>query len=353
MGSWIIVHGEDGEVIDYKPYADGAILIFEALENEQPNKFTVTDFFVNEFLGVVWHRLESYTEVTEGAILDFSCSSEEPVSNTVIGEFSLTVNNVPNGVSLKEFVASNGQNGGYAYSTGTPNGATFTFTSSLKIFEAQTDYLISVRDGDGGFKYYVLDNYVNGGSYIIDYSLFSAFDNLIAVDYPLHAKLRLSLTGYDESENSYYYLSNLTSSGDFGGSFQLGTYENFDQYRILYNISPYTNYEYEYSDFGALPSTLIIPDQPSFTITNESVFEFEFSTNLEDYLEKTSEWVFQDGNYTTSWRIGSVKDYSPKLGGFPPNLIEMYPNLNLQALEHNNIEFRLNEKERITIYSAD
>ncbi len=353
LGNWIILNDENGNIIDFKPYQLDEILIFEALENVQPNKLTMTTLSVNEFMGNIWHQLNSIAEINKGESLDFSCPIEENVSNTILGTFNLTVNNVPDNPVIKGINASNGQSNTFAYSQSTSQGLTI-YVSDLNIYEKKTDYIISIQDGNEDAKYFVLTEYNIDDVFTINYEDFSSYDSYLNIDYPIHSSLRLLMAGFNTDQDEVYNLNEAFSLGGLQGRLRVGQLSRFDSHKILFSISPNSEYEYEFQKSGELPDEIIIPEQPEISIENPSINNFSFNTSISNYINKKSSWVYSSGDgSTTTWDIQSSKDYSPIIGDLPEELLIEYPNLNIGELLYSKTKFNINSEEAILLLSTN
>jgi hypothetical protein len=348
-GNWIMLHDENGLIIDFKPYELNETITFQALESQQPNQFSITSLSVNEFLGNVWHRLNSIAEIKKGTFLDFSCTTEETISNPILGNFKLIINNVPDNPVVKGFNASNGHNNGIAYSESS-NGGFITYEADLNIYQNKTEYLISVQDGNQNSKYYGLSDYNIDDEIVLNYLDFMTYDDYLNIDYPLHSQLRILNVGYNVDQKETYSLTQAFSQGASGGTLRVGQLNRFDSYEFLFGVSLNLEYEYQFQISGALPDALVIPEQPSIVIENSSVNSFQLSTNISNYINKKSSWIYSsDEGITTTWDIESSENYSPNIGDIPAELLMQYPDLNLENLLYTQTSFKLNEEETIIL----
>lgn len=361
VGNWIIIHRENGELEDFKPYDPGDTLVFEAPENEQPNTFSFSTLVVSEYMGDISHNLNSTTEITKGTILDLSCSTqEETLSNPSMGDFDLTVNNVPFQPISFSFNVSNGFGVSHSdFSTENQNGFT-SFTKQLSIQEKGNKYLISVFDGNNNFKYYSLENFQNKEDISIDYGQFNPFDSYLELDIPDNEKFLFLVRGYEDDQKTNYILSHILTPWIFSNQLdfvRVGYLDRFEINSTFMFVKLNQEFEYMYSKFGTRPDAIVIPKQPSITIENESIHNFKFSSDITDYEEKTSIWVHEsdgmDERFSTTWGVKSSQTYSPKIGNLPEELIQKYPKIHIQDLNYIKTDFRLNEEERITLYKPN
>lgn len=347
QGNWIIVYDESGNLIDYKAFQENEIIAFESDETETYEKYSVTFLTINEFLGGIWNRLNTSTEVLIGSTLDYSCIEENNASTSITRNFNLIIKNVPDDLTVTSINASNGENVGFAYSESSNNGL-MTYEADLNILEVKTDYIITIQDGNKNAKYYVLENYEIGEKISINYEDFNSYTDYTDINYPEHTSLRLLLHG--SNTNEVYSLSQAFSNGNTQGSLRLGKLNRFDTYNLLYEIKINSEYEYSFENIGEFPKEIITPLQPTIDILNSSIQEFKFETSISDYQIKTSSWYYgvSNENYTT-WDISSTKAYNPVIGSIPTEITTLHSNLNIEDLIYKQTKFVLNDDETIIL----
>ncbi|WP_411029525.1 hypothetical protein [Spongiimicrobium sp. 3-5] len=356
MDNWIIVHGEDGQLLDYKTYETEEVLTFETSEEEIPAKFTVTTLEVREIQGFPSHILESVTEVTKGSIWDNTCTvSPEPISNPTLGKFNLSVNNVPFQPVFYGFNISDGIGISDARFNTVSNGGFTDFEEQIDIKQNGDDYLISIFDGNGDFKYHFLDEYTNGANISLDYSEFASYDSYLEFDVPPYERLFFTTTGYEDNSEKQYTMYTVLAPGFYSNPVDIlkpGYLDRFSTYNIILIIDVLDGYTYSYTHLGPKPEAINIPEKPMFTIQNTDIHNFEFSTDLEDYISKSIGWSYSaedpisDGT-NTYWSVRSVKGYNPVIGDLPEDLLQKYPQIHIQDLKYKHSVFRLNEEESI------
>lgn len=352
QGNWIIIYDEIGNLIDYKTYQENQIITFESDKTEIHEKYSVTFLTINQFLGSIWNRLNTSTEVLNGSTLDYSCIKENNASNPITGNFNLTIKEVPDNLTVTSINASNGQNVSFAYSESSNNGL-LTYEGDLNILELKTDYIISIQDGNEDAKYFVLENYEIGEEISLTYEDFVSYVNYTDINYPEHTSLRLLLYGSNNNDEGYS-LSEAFSNGNSQGSLRLGKLERFDTYKVFYEIHPNSEYVYTFFNTGEFPTEIITPEQPTVTISDSSIQEFKFETSITNYLNKTSSWYYgtTNENYTT-WDVSSSKDYNPIIGNIPAEISTSHSNLEIEDLIYKQIKFDLNEDETIIISNSN
>ncbi|QLG44464.1 hypothetical protein [Costertonia aggregata] len=353
---YVILHTEKGELIDFKPfnYLINESLEFKALENETPDDFTVTVFIIGSEGENPGYSLSSISQFKKGETLDYSCEAGNLSAKT--GSFNLVVDNIPNvnGV-VTGFSAWNGETSGLLAPGKAVQGNLVSYFGDFDILESKRDYIISVQDGNQNSKYYVLSNYNVGDSLKLDYSNFSNYDKYLEIDYPQHYGLSFSLIGSSSEPKESYALSSIFSTAGLEGVLRAGELNRFDSYDIKFSIKPTPKYEYRYRKVGELPDVVVIPEQPLMSIEDASITNFKFNINLTGYLLKTSYWTNLDGASikTWTWSVQSKENHYPTIGELPDELLEQYPNLDLEDLRFTQTTFRLNDQETITLWNPN
>ncbi|MFK7968260.1 MAG: hypothetical protein AB8B68_03790 [Rickettsiaceae bacterium] len=351
---WVILHQENGELIEFKPfnYLINETIEFKALEDKKPDNFTVTIFSVSSERDDSGYSLFTTTQFKKGETLDYSCEGVN--SSAITGTFNLTVNNIPNvNGMVTGFSAWNGESSGILTPGRAIEGNLISYFGDLDILESKRDYIISIQDGFQNSKHYVLSNYNAGDNINLNYADFYNYENYLNIDYPRNFGLSFNLKGLSSEQNETYTLNKIFSGPSSEGVLKAGQLSRFDSYNIQFNIKPSLKYEYRYRKNGQLPTNIVIPEQPLMSIEDASIKEFKFDINLSDYLNKTSSWSsFNDGAIST-WMIQSKENYSPIIGDLPEELLIKYPNLNFENLRYTQTTFKLNEEETIILLNPN
>ena len=159
---WVIIHDENGNLLDYKQYEVGDVLKFEAAVDSLTDKISVTElqYIINED-GNRFHSLSTTTEVLKGSEWTIGTDQEPPTSPTITktGEFDLTVSNIPN--PLRKAFPSNvvltsgrGFLGQSASGTGYSHGIEITF-NGVPHYEGFDEYIMSILDANNDLKIFL------------------------------------------------------------------------------------------------------------------------------------------------------------------------------------------------------
>lgn len=351
---WIIIHDENGNLVDHKRVTNGNSINFENLSTRTPQTYSVTRFRHLLFSsGTSRFFLDTYPDISYGAVWNYKYNNEpikRELNPTVPGSFSINVNNIPptynfNLSALQVYDAY----GGYI---------DLSYTNRLQILEIPlretSNYILSIIDGHNELKYTLLENVKNEDSWTLDYNQFLDFDQYVAIDLPnQNIKYNYIINGLEEDVEypgnyGFEYQSNVShfNSPPYRTELKLGYLDSFAKYKTWFGITMEDeNYSYRYYKQGERPIGIKIPEKPNFNIIGETVYDFYF-TSLSEYQFKASYWrvVEETGDIApeyggknpdaTAWTIYADRGTNPKIAEFPEELTIKFPNLNVENLEY-------------------
>lgn len=357
---FLIIHRENGDLLDYKSFEAGDILTFETLDTEIPDKMTVTKLSVYKFEAngneQTEHSIVTQTEVLKGTIIDHTCvktTIDPSPQNPTNGSFDLSIINIP--ASDNEFPIIDMSSSFDARSSGFKgsivNGlANYEATATFR--ESGANFLISVLDRNNELKYYFLQNFEDGMDIILDYSEFNYFDSYIDIDVPGSYKTQLTdVEGLTNDTDNKGYRQIMPGSQRMT-PFKLGYLNRFNKFVTFLQIE-FNDYGYHFLKAGTKPTAIVIPDKPMFSVQDESIQNFRFTTDLEAYSTINPTWktpIDETSNISTWWSVSYNKGYLPIIGNLPDAITQLYPEINLEELEFSIANFNLNEEENISIY---
>jgi len=347
--NWMIIHNQDGELLDYRSFNRGDSLEFtgntEKLENTSTLSITTLRYRPILTNGNQ-HAISTTKGVEKGLV--WSWGFPTPISSTPsipnpegtnFYQYNITVNNVPN-IAWHALVNESGLS--------TKIDEEYRESNILELSEiglfSDIYNLLIIRDGNDQMKYSFLDLPDNATDIILDYDIdFLEFDTTLEIDLPEHTGYSTSI--YANSLNTPYNNSIRIGNDD---SFQqprtkalLGYLTTFDWFRTYVKINYDQNTTYEYLYKGSVPEQIIVPKEPQLTIQNDNVYNFDFSTNI-DYLQYNAEWFYHDApNYNmTTYELTGYPEDSGVLGTLPEEILDRYPELNLGNLKHQETIFK-------------
>ncbi|MBU2948144.1 hypothetical protein [Zobellia uliginosa] len=358
---WVIVHDQDGELLDYKSIKEDSTLTFSAIDTALVNteKLVVTTLSVAEYENHIAHNLLTYTNIQKGFKWNSSESGEANSSlirelnigktnhsnnklNSKVGDYTITVNSVP--AFLKYHIQSP-ETGVVARNDTEVEGDRLQ-VEGLEL-QPGIRYLISIGDTEELPKYTFFEISDDSKNITLDYTEFTDYDQVLETTLPENTYLFSVSKGYDNSERSGRgYEMVVEIDFDNPEISRIGYISGFKSYLTQFNLTMKNNYTYRYSELSELPlEQITILEKPNFSIIENSLYNFEFSTDI-SYLTTSSIWRSEEAsseifNNYTSWRINSSNTSSHLLGEIPEELINLYPKLNLEKLKYSDTELQL------------
>ncbi|MER3373127.1 MAG: hypothetical protein RIM83_00660 [Allomuricauda sp.] len=350
---WLILHDNEGELLDFRSFEKGEQLIFEKRSDSIPDSFSVTVLKVqfpdsDECIGNAQHALQTYPEIEKGSIWTFP-NNEFPDSGIPekLGEFSFTVTDIPGTDESRLFqnsFVSTPWYYSYISSHITPNGTNTAFTinsAQMNLYE-NTKYLISIMDEELNLKYKFFESPL--ADEVLNYSFdeFQEYDSYAYLPaYPPNLDNSFMLVGQVKGENRSrdmgYLIQNIRHT-EIQDPLPIGFLDEFDYYISSFELN-FEKYRYRYVRFGEKPQ-IEIPNEPVVSISNTEVASFEMTTDL-DYIRKSNRWRHTNSGPCsyTSWTIHSDQNNYPKNIALPQSITEQYDLMKIDELEFQHTTF--------------
>lgn len=333
--NWVILHNQDGELLDYREFAIGDSLEFKEsvvkLSNVQTLSVTILKHSLSEGGGDL-HIMETSSGIKKGTIWGWTVNEPTvpiPQPTKSVG-VSITVNNVPNvhwfdiSSLVNNHVASN---------------PFYQETDALKISSVPLyegiSYILSLRDGNEEIKYQLLELPNPFSNIDLDYGDFLDYDQVLEVEIPEYKGYVARVSAGNKSIN---YSNKTTISSESSGRLarrkaKLGYINDFDTF--VTNLVLHYDDQTVYSRYktGAIPISINVPENPQFEVGGSTIYDYSFTTNQE-YYRNTSTWTYEneEKDIITRYSIGGKTDNGALVGELPDQLLENFPNLNLGKL---------------------
>lgn len=370
---WIIIHDNTGKILDYSQLENGSNYIFEALENDLPNSFSITTFRHVLLTSSMASRffLSTYPEILKGSIWNYSLSPNggpRETNPTVPGLFSIEVQNIPGYI---ESTLSSLENispiRSYTYQRGSNN----LSLQEIDIYE-DNNYLLSILDSNNDLKYTTVENVENNLQVVLNYNDFLNFDNYVIINLPnQEIEYTYFINGlaadieYIGNDGFMYQHNLILSEGKLPfNQLKLGYLDEFAKNKTYFSITMKDEgYSYSYNKQGTRPEAIVIPEKPSFVINGESINNFEFTTSME-YLYSSSSWFALEETSgpppelggpnpdSTNWTVFAAPNSNPKIDEIPSQITAKYPNLNLDSLIYKNTNLYLKSRSYSQLISS-
>ncbi|WP_394747845.1 hypothetical protein [Spongiimicrobium salis] len=346
---WVLLYNSTGTLLGAQPYEAGDQLVFETDAVEVlTDELIVTRFCSSVEGGSTNHTFTSYPNIARGSVWNFKATDNSfsgLPAGTDLGEFTINVDNIP-GQPITSNISSQLGRLGSSVSLTTQNNSS-TQETTFTIFENAERHLISIVDGNQDTRFAFVDTLPEGGNLNLDYTAFSDFDIPVPVSIPDTGDFLATVQAFTPDQPLFpgdgFTLTDILSSENesFERPFQLGYLSEFDSYMTTFNYWSGQGYIYFYTKYGERPDSITIPNNVSLELTDESLFNFRFSTNL-PFIRRQSQWFnasFGADAVLTRWTVdtGDVESLPPM--EIPMEIQERYPEIDLDALEYTVTRF--------------
>ena len=342
---WIIVHDENGNLLDYKPFENGDMLTFAAPPSQLTPKLNVTRLRVNTTDQSTTHEFNTDTQIAKGTIMDLGTPTvPAPAERVPLDDFKVTISNIPEPKQV--MISYEGSTS--LSSSGTGYNGLWTYELNVPHFEGYDEYVIDIIDGYDRYRQYHFNNPA-GDDLVLDYiSQFQDYDQVLELTLPPHQNFNVHIAGFHEEQEITQWGGIWLEDHIYGAVTDVNTdplplvYLNeFDKFATYFNIR-FTDYLYHKSEFGSPFQTLEIPDKPSFTVEDPSLENFSYNTDMEHIFAR---WRFyynagsyENSDYTfTRWFIKAEEGYNPVLGEVPEEILSMYPLMDPEGMSFDEI----------------
>lgn len=358
---WIIIHTDDGVLLDFKRYEKGDELIFEAESSLLTDQISISLFKVDKYGNNQTLNIYTTVDVEKGAVWD-----NEPleiIPDPVIGNFDLTLENFPELIELNISNENNLIESGWY----TPSSV------NLNIYEYQIDeiplydaneYVLTFSEDQQDFKYYFLEDVQDQDQLSVDYTQFHFFDNYLDVHLPEGSYYRFSVSGFEDYQDMNESLGFTIGKATYSSEGYMYQYLDRDPLRIGY-LDRFENYatqlivyadgyNYTFNRRGLKPDEIIIPTDISISIIDNSLDNYQFTLNR-DYSKYIAKWFAIYGEIDVDyvrfrWEIEATNGSNYLLGDIPFEITFLYPNMDLDQLDYDGTNFIINDEEQILMH---
>lgn len=336
---WIIVYDSDGNLLDYKQDLLEGPMTFTAHKDSIPEKINITKLSYNKFNDGIseGHRLLTFTDIDDNSVWN---DNNYNITGNLIGTFNFQVRNITEYETFQISTPYNILRPDEFSSESNDNKITLQLTN-IPLYE-NMEYWINVRGENGRTKFLKLSP-ANGESYIHDFNDFLEFDEYVPINLPSNQFYILQSGGFSSNESNTYWGDGQSFSEFFGngeGMPENSFLNGYDRYKFGLGIS-FIDYSYGYYKIGDKVLDITIPEKPSFTMVSQDIYNLEFVTELNPVTKTTrhnSEKTNEEGAYlTTDWEVFSTGSKTQQIYELPNELIERFPNMELEDLNLNTV----------------
>ncbi|MDC9723496.1 MAG: hypothetical protein PSN34_12100 [Urechidicola sp.] len=355
---WIIIHTDDGVLLDYKRYEKGDELVFETESSLLTDQISISLFKVEKYGNNQTINVYTTADVEKGAVWD-----NEPVEiipDPIVGNFDLTLENFPEIIELNISNENNLITSGW-YSPSSVNLNIYEYQIDEIPLYAANEYVLTFSEDQQDFKYYFLEDVQDQDDLYVGYDQFHFFDSYLDVLLPEGSYYRFSVSGFEDyqdvNESEGFTVGKaLYSSDGYNYEFldrdplRIGYLDRFENYAT--ELVVFTNeYNYFFNKRGTKPDEIIVPTDINFSVIDNSLDNYQFTFNKE-YSKYIAMWFDFYGEVDVDfvrfqWYIEASSGSGYLLGDIPFEITFLYPNMDLDQLLYEETNFILNEEEQI------
>ncbi len=355
---WVVSHNvNNGDILDYSSLKNGSVVSLKKPTSSTTLEHNISLVNISNYNGNTYYRITSYVFVKPDAVWQLDNQYENYVNprGNAIGEITINANEL---VSPASWIISNkhGSTLSGGSSASTVNNLTNIFFENIPLYE-ENRYLFSLYDTYGDGKYLFMDNLSNGDNVTFDRTQMHYFDKTILLPVPKGGEFFASVFGFEDDQEF-----------DEGGGYILALFFPFDNDKIAVNninlgylnafnkyITTFTyskdRFNFSYKKYGEAPIGISMGSIEDWNVEviDPSVDNFEFSGVSPNLFSRQSHsWKVSSGtpnvNYIeTSWSINQGKFYYTFNFKLPEEILEAYPDMNIDGLNYENSFFHLNE----------
>ncbi|SHG70212.1 hypothetical protein SAMN04488109_1471 [Chryseolinea serpens] len=341
--NWVLLHDQNGSLIDFKKYKAGDVLTFETEKEIKDNKMTVTIFANRE--NAINYRIKSFANIPTGEVWTLKGPTPEYpfVFPTGIGQFDIIVNDIP--ADKKVRVAENSCTA--SFMLGSSADKTVIKSPLLSTTPYYTPYYMTTVESerDEHPKYKVIANPKDKDTYEFSYAEMSEFERILPVSFSDAGSFYARICGFGEDQS--YIPGNVSGcchSYDNSAlpketSMHLAFTSAFPKYQTSVYMNT-GNYLFIYDQQGPMPESIRVPQNAKYGSVNKSVHHYTYTYDQPfDRLDYAA--VYHDPNradVNISWTIYTGKE-CPVIQELPEGLIVEYPSINFSYFSDVSPEF--------------
>ena len=340
--NWIIIHDENGALLEYKKFQSDDEFAMETTKPVPGSTMGVTILKYkvdgdNKRFNLLSHlNLETGKSIT----LKPTVFSDNP-GGAVTGSFSFTVEDYP---SLDHHVLSD--KFGNTCGSSENNLSERKLTVNCETTTNTNKYFFQMADASGNLKYKILENVEPGGTYTANYDELSNFDQTVDITFPQTNNLFFAITGRESGQSnneSGFTMDLILSSQQQRTGIKAGYLNGFSHSTLLF--LSYPEFSYYYTNNGSVPTGDITwPSKSDFAINSESLNGFS-STAPSLFKYRQSNWSYGSSIPGTiaSWSVYSSSK-GQAISGLPEEILTLYPTLKMDGFGYNSTTFSVGTK---------
>lgn len=349
--NWIVVHDENGKVLEFKSFESGDELIIEtqkSLNNSNTLGVTIINYYHTPSPFQSNYQIETYFDYPIGSqmTLEQIAATEDPVGD-LIGTFDVRL------ISL-----------GYldTYSLTNKYGRTCGGSGQITEFDSEINfncsiediaqtYILMASDNQGNLRHQKLEDVQSGSNFEIDFSEMQNFDEYYEFSFPQSSNVLVIVEGKEIGQLSANgYTLQYHYQGDIHNKIKVGYLNSLTNYSTWLSSAPYT-----YFNKGSKPDpNFSFPALNGFSVQKKKIEEF-ISTAANDFVYRKSSFVYRDptnSKLIVNWLVNSSSP-THLLEQLPDEILEIHHLLNFDNLEYSGTQFNFGTRSYPPVTPTD
>tara|TARA_R110001606_G_C15315243_1_gene644062 strand:- start:19 stop:1359 length:1341 start_codon:yes stop_codon:yes gene_type:complete len=356
--SWLVVNdANNGDVLDYIQIDNGASVHFEKPMTTAIHDNNISLINVRNYEGNTYISISTFSSVSDGSI--WNLVSGTPVNFTsrgnAIGALKINANNLnsPASYTLSNKYGSTLSGGS---SETKVNQVTNIEFENIPLYQ-ENRYLFSIYDTNGDAKYKFLDDLTDGETITFNSSELQSYDEIVPLYLPDGGEYFCNIVGFEENQaynEGDGYLLNLMLPFDndkiTSNNINLGYLNTLDKYITTLNYTN-GNFDYLYLKYGDRPVGFQLADIDYWNVdvTNNAINNFQYNGPSSNSFNRQSHHFqstvgTKDVDYVeVNWNLNQGKYYYGYNYELPEEILNRYPNLEMNNLNYQGSSFYLHE----------
>ncbi|MBN8575690.1 MAG: hypothetical protein J0L66_02050 [Cytophagales bacterium] len=335
--NWIVVHDEDGKVLEFKSFESGDELIIEtqkSLNNSNTLGVTIINYYHTPSPFQSNYQIETYFDYPIGSqmTLEQIAATEDPVGD-LIGTFDVRLTSLG---YLDTYSLTN-KYGRTCGGSGSTNEYNSEINFQCSIEDIAKDYILIASDNQGNLRHQRLEDVQNGSNFEIDFRNMQNFDEYFEFNFPQSSNVFVIVEGQEIGQLSVNgYTLQYHFQSDTHNKVKVGYLNSLTNYSTWFSSAPYT-----YFNKGSKPDpNFSFPALDEFSVQNKKIEEFT-STAANDFVYRKSFFVYRDptnSKLIVNWTVNS-SSHNHLLEQLPDEILEIHPLLNFHNLVYSRTQF--------------
>jgi hypothetical protein len=343
--NWLMIHDTNGKLLSSQKFNPNDAVVASSSGTKEGDRINITlmQYRIAQGFGGYTYDLTSYLGIPIHETWSTQLISI-PQPEPYLGTFKLTMTGFPtlSRINVSDVYGSD--------ALLTFDGSFNSFTTQLGVYQNTKNFFFSSRDPQGNLSYKFLPNVQTGDNYTIGPADLQPAESSIQVPLTQMNSYTLYVSGVTDTESiatNGYIAHNDYGESPLPANVSIFFPAVFSSFRTSLGLTN-ANGTYYFQSVGPKPTSVAIPTDQVFKITNRTIQNFQYVGN-EDFQRRTSEWEFHNWQHgenpavtvDVTWTVYSAAGVEQKILELPSNFSSIYPTLQFESLVHTGTTFGL------------